>query len=472
MAMCRYCGSTKEFCTWKGCDTKYGGCGDAPRPSCGGGSSVSKRTIGYYESWANIRSCQKVSPEDLNLNGFTHINFAFSFFDPSTFEISPMDANGGSLYSRFTGLKSKQSGLQTWISVGGWSFTDPGPTRSAFSDMASNSGNRQKFINGLVKFMDTFGFDGVDLDWEYPGADDRGGKSEDTANYVLLTQELKAAFGSKYGISMTLPTSYWYLQHFDLKGIQDHVDWFNLMAYDLHGTWDSVSKFVGPYIAPHANITEIDLGLDLLWRSGVTPEKIVMGEGWYGRSFTLKDPSCSTPNGACEFSGGANAGPCSNAAGILDNQEIQDIITKNNLKPVHDEKAAVKWITWDNDQWVSFDDDDTFKQKRDFANSRCLGGLMVWAMDQIDQTGSNGLGPAPGITKSQKDDVKQISADEAAGVTCYSTGCGDKCKKGTNPVSQMTGQPGQLSTSSRCPKGKYQVRYPLTPLVSQGQRLC
>lgn len=187
--------------------------------------------MGYYESWSNTRKCQTVSPENLNLDGFTHINFAFSFFDPSSFEISPMDANGGSLYSRFTALKDRQRGLQTWISVGGWSFTDPGPTRQAFSDMVSTAGNREKFIKGLIKFMDTYGFDGVDLDWEYPGADDRGGKSADSANYVLLAQELKAAFGSKYGISMTLPTSYWYLQHFDVKGLQDSIDWFNLMAY-------------------------------------------------------------------------------------------------------------------------------------------------------------------------------------------------------------------------------------------------
>lgn len=93
------------------------------RPSCSG-NSIGKRTIGYYESWANTRKCQAVSPEDLNLNGFTHVNFAFAFFDPSTYQISPMDGNSASLYSRFTGLKSDYDGLKTWISVGGWSFTD------------------------------------------------------------------------------------------------------------------------------------------------------------------------------------------------------------------------------------------------------------------------------------------------------------------------------------------------------------
>lgn len=55
---------------------------------------------------------------------------------------------------------------------------------------------------------------------------------------------------------------------------------FNLMSYDLHGTWDADSQFVGPYIAPHTNLTEIDLGLGLLWRAGVDSSKVVLGQGW------------------------------------------------------------------------------------------------------------------------------------------------------------------------------------------------
>lgn len=79
-----------------------------------------------------------------------------------------MDANAASLYSRFTALKSKKSSLQTWISVGGWSFTDPGATQKAFSNMASSSANRGAFISGLIKFMSSYGFDGVDLDVSVP----------------------------------------------------------------------------------------------------------------------------------------------------------------------------------------------------------------------------------------------------------------------------------------------------------------
>ena len=200
--------------------------------------------------------------------------------------------------------------------------------------------------------------------------------------------------------------------------------------------------------------------MDLLWRAGVKSNKVVLGQGWYGRSFTLADPSCDTPNGACKFTGGANKGPCSAASGILDYQEISDIIKKNSLKPIHDQTAGVKWSTWDNNQWVSYDDAETFQQKRELGNKRCLGGLMVWAMDQVDQKASNGFGGAPAaagahVTPDQQASANQASADQKAKSTCYNENCGVPCKAGTNEVAQTNGQPGQLSTKDRCPKKKY-----------------
>jgi GH18 family chitinase len=119
------------------------------------------------------------------------------------------------------------------------------------------------------------------------------------------------------GISATLPSSYWYLQHFDLPGMEKYLDWFNMMSYDIHGVWDSASVWAGPYVRPHTNLTEIDAGLQLLWRVNVDPAKVVLGLGWYGRSFTLSDPSCNKP--WCTFTAGGKAGPCSGESGILSN---------------------------------------------------------------------------------------------------------------------------------------------------------
>jgi chitinase len=131
-------------------------------------------------------------------------------------------------------------------------------------------------------------------------------------------------------------------------------------------------RFTSKTVAPHTNLTEIDQGLSLLWRNGVDPSKVVLGLGFYGRAFTLKDPSCKTPG--CPFSGGAKAGECTGESGILSNNEIQRIITANSLVPVLDKVAGIKYISWNNDQWVSYDDAETFKMKIDYANGLCLAG--------------------------------------------------------------------------------------------------
>jgi chitinase len=92
--------------------------------------------------------------------------------------------------------------------------------------MAATPGNRKKFIDSLIKFMRTYGFDGADFDWEYPGADGRGGKPEDGDNFVQLVKEMKEAFGGSYGMSVTLPTSYWYLRHFKVKEMEPYIGWY------------------------------------------------------------------------------------------------------------------------------------------------------------------------------------------------------------------------------------------------------
>jgi chitinase len=98
-----------------------------------------------------------------------------------------------------------------------------------------------------------------------------------------LRQALGAS-GHSYGVSLTLPSSYWYMRNFDIVNLSKHVDWFNLMSYDLHGTWDSTDAFIGAIINAHTNLTEIDLAMQLLWRNQIDPSQVNLGLGFYGRS--------------------------------------------------------------------------------------------------------------------------------------------------------------------------------------------
>lgn len=323
--------------------------------------------------------------------------------------------------------------------------------------MAGSAANRQTFITSLRHFMQAWGFDGVDIDWEYPGADDRGGIDADTANFVELVRDMKDAFGGEYGISVTLPASYWYLRWFDLQGMAAHVDFFNIMTYDIHGVWDASNKNTGPYVRPHTNITEIKQGLDLLWRNDIEPAKVNFGLGWYGRSFTLKDPGCNTPG--CIFAYGGEAGECTQSSGTLSNAEIQRVIAEHDLTPTMDADAMVKWITWDSDQWVSYDDGETIQMKMNEASKLCLGGVLIWAVDQDgeDHASSNdlmGVGTANGFSAADAGAYREArqSIERGADISnsCYWTFCGDECVNGFSQQAYAKGQVPHIEGDVSC----------------------
>lgn len=104
--------------------------------------------------------------EGVLTGAYTHLNFAFAFVDLSTFQVAPMASTDVDLYTRFTGLKDSTPGLQTWISIGGWSMNDPDqPTHATFSDLAGLTNAQSKFFASLLSFLSTYRFDGVDMDW-------------------------------------------------------------------------------------------------------------------------------------------------------------------------------------------------------------------------------------------------------------------------------------------------------------------
>lgn len=88
----------------------------------------------------------------------------------------------------------------------------------------------------------------------------------------------------------------------------------------------------------------------------------------------MKDPSCL--RAGCPFSDGAKGGECTGTPGVLSAAEIQKII-KDGATVTFDEAAAVQIVTWNRNQWVSWDDQKTLKLKVDYANKRCLGGYVL-----------------------------------------------------------------------------------------------
>ncbi|KAL4740418.1 hypothetical protein BDV11DRAFT_214414 [Aspergillus similis] len=441
-----FCGTTEEFCGDK----------TVKRPSCSGKKSIT-RVVGYYEGWASRRPCNYYFPEQIETQPYTHLIYAFATVDPMTFEIMPATIQEGELMKRLTALKKKEQGLKVSVAIGGWTFNDPGPTVTVFSDLARSEESQQKFFKSLIPFLSTYNFDGVDIDWEYPVDADRSGRAEDFDNFPKFMANLKKALKETNGrdeLSITIPTSYWYLQHFDIKSLEKHVDFFNYMSYDLHGTWDRGNKWTGSFLNGHTNLTEIRGTLDLLWRNQIPPAKVVLGLAFYSRAFTVEDTGCMEPG--CTFLSASNAGPCSAEAGILLNNELDDIRSERGIQAKLDEDAAVKLLSWD-DQWTAYDDEETLKLKIDFAGETCLGGIMVWAVsqDNYNHTYSKALLGAVPIRTKPHTLVEVGDSDGTITVKshkpqCRWTGCGQTCFEGFSPVerSDRWGKKGELMLDS------------------------
>ncbi|KAH6962784.1 hypothetical protein DER45DRAFT_590696 [Fusarium avenaceum] len=442
-----WCGTTEVHCIgpnkFSPCQAGYGNCQIIRPKTCGEGSGTSdQRMIGYYQA-SNVRdrACNRVYPKDIKTDAYTHLYWAFASIDPASFNVKLWNSEDEDNAKEFTKLKGKGRNLQTWVAVGGYDFSNDGDTHTTWSDLCADAGNRKAFIQSAAAFMDKYGFQGIDLDWEYPVEPKRGGSKHDTANFVLLLKEMRAAYGTKYGISLTIAPDYWYLRYFDVKGLEPYVDHFGFMAYDLHGFWDSDVKTLAPVVRGQADIREIYNNTIPLAYPGVDFSKIVFGVAWYGRGYTLADPSCNTLG--CNFAGPSKPAKCTNSAGVMSLSEVEDMI-KGGATSRLLESSAMKELIFD-DQWIGYDDEETVEMKRKFANNYCFGGLMAWSVDFEPGTGNTGDSEPAKSTDGR-------CGPNFKGTTCEGTSFGDCCSEG-GWCGSTDGHCGTGCISGKCKEG-------------------
>lgn len=321
-------------------------------PHC---SSISSPVhIGYYQSWARYRTCHPVSPSSISTQKLTHLIYSFAGI-----KNGKLDAYNGVVeefgaYTEFNSLKFH--GLKTLIAVGGWTFD-----QSLFSQVSSTPEARAVFASSCVDFMSTHGFDGLDIDWEYPVT--RQGTSEDYDNLVLLLQALREAFGSSYLLTMAIPASVDKLsQGYDLTNLAPFVDWLHIMSYDIYGAWDETA-------GSNTDMVFIAETVDYLL-SHVPGEKLVLGMASYGRSVALKDATCTTAG--CPINGGAITG-CSGELGFIPYFELKEtyIETKQYESLLFNEATGSMEMVVSSDSggkvWISLDVEQSWQVKQDLA---------------------------------------------------------------------------------------------------------
>jgi len=362
-------------------------------------AAADMKMVCYYTNWAQYRPAGvKYFPEDIDVSLCTHVMYAFAKISGGV--LHPFEWNDLSepwmkgMYERTMAMKQKNANLKISVSVGGWNHASKG-----FKDVVASAANMQKFIDTSIAWMRKNGFDGLDMDWEYPGVGgDRGSIPEHKQAFTVLIQKLRAAFEAEAASSgkerllltaavgcgkKTIDAAY------EVAKLAKEMDFIDLMTYDLHGAWE---KHTGAHIAlyPRADETGDDRLLNVDWavnyfmKLGLPASKLVMGLGTYGRGFTLADNS-QTGMGAPAKEAGT-AGQYTREKGFLAYYEICKNL-KSGWTSKYDSEHKVMYAYGGN-QWVAYDDTRTIGIKAQYIKEKGLGGGMIWALDLDDFKGS------------------------------------------------------------------------------------
>jgi chitinase len=380
---------------------------DKPMPVKG---APQKKVVGYFIEWGVY--ARKYHVSDIPAGKLTHINYAFAkisdkgecvLFDSyaAIDKAYPGDTwDAGALRGSFHQLqllKKKHPHLKTLISVGGWTLSGP------FSDVALTQASRSKFAKSCVQFIKLYGFDGVDIDWEYPVSGGLAGnktRPADKQNYTLLLAALRKELDDQgkadkktYLLTIAAPAAPGTYGNLELAKIAPYLDWFNLMAYDFHGSWSPRTNFNAPLYAsksdPSTDATirksfNVDAAVKGYRTAGVPAEKIVVGVPFYGRGWA----GVANVNHGLYQKHGSKLPPGTWEAGVFDYKDLARNYVGKFKRHWHEE-AKVPWLYDAAKQvMISYDDPESIRLKAEYVKTAKLGGVMIWELSADDAKGS------------------------------------------------------------------------------------
>jgi len=379
------------------------------------------KVVCYFTNWAWYRpGVGKYRPEDIDPTICTHVVYGFAVLDSNNLIIKPHDSWAdldNQFYKKVTSLK--KYGIKVTVAIGGWNDSLGGK----YSKLVNNPAARAKFVSHVVEFVEKHGFDGLDLDWEYPKCwqvDCSKGPASDKEAFALWVSELKAAFEPK-GLLLSAavsPSKKVMDAGYDIPSIARDLDWIAVMTYDYHGHWDKKTGHVAPmYAHPEDDYDyfNTDFTMKYWMENGAPANKLVMGMPLYGQAFTLNDQSKAGLNAQANQKG--QAGQFTRAAGFLAYYEICHNLKQGGWNVVKDEEGRMGPYAHKGRQWVGYDDVAMIKYKSEYIRKMGFAGGMVWALDLDDFKNRCGEGHHPLMNTIKAVLGPKMSADEQAART-------------------------------------------------------
>lgn len=342
-----------------------------------------KKIVGYY--YGKGRASYQIS--QVPFDKLTHL--IYSHAKPTArgdCELAHPDLDVPNLLALKV-LRAQNPRLSVLLSVGGWSGS------TYFSDVAAAALTRKQFSASCLEIVEKYGFDGLDIDWEYPVT---GGKrtdhkrQSDKENFVLLLKQLRGdldAFGHERHLLLTFASTGYrnHLNDLSLKEMSAILDWFNLMGYDFNEmqpkctthhsalfAWPAASKLNAEAIKYANSDAAVQWYLD----HGVPPEKIVLGVPFYGQIWA----NVPAQNDGLYQRYKGRPGE----DGTLSYREIE-----LNYLPTYirhwDNQAKVPWLyNKETKIMISYEDSESIAVKAKYVIQKGLGGMMLWDLGQDD----------------------------------------------------------------------------------------
>ncbi|WP_406048107.1 glycoside hydrolase family 18 protein [Kribbella sp. NBC_00889] len=378
----------------------------------------SKRVVGYYTNWSGYDRNFLVS--DLVKNGsaarLTQINYAFGFVDaagnclssdawadyqrPFSAEQSidgkadePGQVLNGNL-NQFRKLKKQYPKLRISISLGGWTgskyFSDAALTPASRAAHVKScvdmwlKGNLPGLPAGAAKGV----FDGIDLDWEWPGSEGNPGnviRPEDKRNFTALVHEYRTQldqlswpFKGRYNLTAFLPANPTMIDNgFEVRKLFKDLTFGTTQGYDYHGPWEQLtnqqSAIDGPKGDPTTPEFSSQVTIDAYLARGAPRSQLVMGVPFYSHGWTgVTDQNHGL------FQPSTGAAPGTFEPGTDDYHYLKAQLS--NYTVYRDNEAGFAWI-FDGTTFWTWDDPVEMKRKAQYISKRDLGGAMIWSLD-------------------------------------------------------------------------------------------
>ena len=351
------------------------------------------RVIGYYGAWTVYT--RKYFVRQIDAARLTHINYAFAKVsakgevivgDPiadTGIGARPPGGVAGGNFAELRDLKVKFPHLKTLISIGGANDSEN------FTATASTPASRQRFAASAVKFIVTHGFDGVDVDWEYPCAKgEQHGHPNDKKNFTLLLQELRRQLDArgltdkrKYLLTAAVGAGPEKIAGTELDKYPKFLDWLVVMSYDYHGPWSTRTGFGAPLQHDPGDIRlilNVHGSVQAFVDAGVPAAKICLGMPFYGFSLGQVPPG---PNQDGLYQ--TLLTPLApKAAKMLPYRDIEsDYIGQPGWKSFYNATTAQAYLY--NSQkrlWVSYDNARSMATKGAYIRKNGLGGAVIWEL--------------------------------------------------------------------------------------------